>query len=119
MATTRQEFKDLALELKAEFADFFIAREFIVTGDIHPVTGVETGGKSEVIECFRDVYKTGQIDGQQIQAKDFKLLVIDSDIKTIDMRTDDLKVVVDGVKCEVVNTDIDGATAAWTLQVRG
>ncbi len=109
----------LALKMKAKFVKQFFPREFIVTGDIHPGTGAEVGGKSEVIDCYREEYDDKQIDGQQIQARDFSLLVINSDIKTINMRTDNLKVIVDGARCEVVRAVDKDAGAAWTLQVRG
>jgi hypothetical protein len=119
MPTTKSEFQDLAAELKEEFQDFFIARTFTAPGGYDPVTEVQVPGAAESVECLREDYTAGQIDGQSIQKNDFKLLAVAADFSVIHPKTDGLKVNVDGKVCSVVNANLDAADAVWTLQVRG
>lgn len=118
MATTKSEFQDLAAELKAEFQDFFIARTFAAPSGYDPVTEMQVPGATESVECLREDYTTGQIDGQSIMKNDFKLLVVAADFSVIQPKTDGLKVTVDGKSCTVVSANLDAADAVWTLQVR-
>jgi hypothetical protein len=119
VATTKEEFQLTAQELKEEFADFFIGRVFQLPGGYDQITGTQTAGATETVEAFREDYTASQIDGQLIQKNDFKLIALAADFTTINPKTDGLTVVVDGVTCTVVTAYLDGADAAWTIQVRG
>lgn len=118
MPTTQSEFQTLASELKAEFADFFKPRVFTLQGSYSPSTGVNDS-VSETVDALREDYTAREIDGQSIQANDFKLLVLVSDFKVLTPRIDGLHVSVDEKECAVINAQKDAADAVWTIQVRG
>ena len=120
MAVTSQQFKDLATKLLTDtFSDLRIDCTFELPGAYDPVSGTTQPGVSEVISCIREDYEAGQIDGQLIQRNDFKLLALPGDFSTTDVKTDELKVTVDGKVCTVKNAMLDPAGALWVLQVRG
>lgn len=119
MAKTKAQFQGVAAKLKAKFSTFFIARTFTAPGGYDPVTEVQVPGATESVECLREDYNAGQIDGQSIMKNDFKLLVVAADFSVIYPKTDGLKVNVDGKSCTVVSANLDAADAVWTLQVRG
>lgn len=119
MATTKAEFKQLADELiNGEFADFFSNRVFTVPGVKNPITGVVTGGVSKSISCLRADYKADQIDGLIIRSIDFKLVLLHKNVTGININAANLRVMVEGKSCLVINVSLDAADAVYTLQVR-
>ena len=118
MATTQAEFQLTAIELKDEFADFFKPLVFSLPGVTNPITGAVTAGATETIDALREDYDSAQIDGQIIRSTDFKLLVLASDVDSINLRAAGLRVAVDGKSCQVISVALDAANAVYTLQVR-
>ena len=118
MATTIAEFKELAVELKAEFSDFFIDRTFSEKGTYDPVTGTYGAATETVVPCVRIDYAQDQVDGKLIQSNDFALLALSDDFGSLVPNTDGLRVSVDGKDCSVIRATIDPASAVWELQVR-
>jgi hypothetical protein len=115
---TRADFQGVASDIKTTFADFFLPRVFSLPGSFDPITETETGGATETVDAMREEYEAGQIDGQAIQSKDFKLLALANDFDTINPKTDGLTVSVDGTECQVIHAEKDAADAVWTIQVR-
>ena len=120
MAVTKQQFKDLAQRLAGDtFADFFPLRTFTAPAtNYDPITGAETGGATEQVNCVRMDYNESQFDGQAIQRNDFKLLARVDAFSTVDPSVDGVTVDVDGVECQVVQVMKDAANAMYTMQVR-
>lgn len=120
MATvTRKKFQDVAVKIKAKFADFFISREFKIETGFDPITRVASTSVIDNVECMRENYDQSQIDGQSIQINDFKLLALNEDFSTLLPTVNGLKVTVDGKSCDVIDSNLDAANAMWTIQVRG
>ena len=124
MATTQVEFKELADELKEEFQDFFISRQFAILGEVDQLSGVKQPSVTGNVEALREEYDIRQKDNQLISMNDFKLLLLNSDWVAafpadITPMTNGLMVNVDGNVCNVISAEADPATATWILQVRG
>ncbi len=119
MATTQAEFQQVADDLKAEFLDFFKPAIFTRKGTYDPVTRTTTGDTALTVDALREEYNANQIDGQSIQANDFKLLVVASEFTTIKPTVDGLSCVYDGRTITVKRVSLDSANAMYTLQVRG
>ena len=119
MPTTQAEFQQVALEIKAEFADFFKPLSFTLAGDYDVSTATTTDDTIEIVDAMREEYNPHQVDGQSIQSNDFKLLALDFDFKTLKPVMNGLKVTVNSKSCTIINAMLDAADAVWTIQVRG
>lgn len=117
MPTTKQEFKDVASELFAEFSDFAPLRTFKRVGSYDPLTGT-VSSVMESIPAIREDYRDTQFNGLSVMVGDFKLLAQASSFNTLSPRTDGVTVDVDGVECQIVSAEKDAADAVWTIQVR-
>lgn len=118
MPTTKAEFVTVASDLFTEFADFIQQAVFSVPGSQDPVTGATQPATTETVGVIREDYDARQIDGQQIQRNDFKLLARVSQFSAVTPRTDGVTVTVDGLACQIVTAEKDAANAVWTIQVR-
>ena len=119
MPTTQAEFQQVADELKIEFLDFFKPAIFTRKGTYDPLTRQTTGDIILTVDALREEYMANQIDGQSIQANDFKLLIVASEFTTIQPTTDGLSCVYDGRTITVKRATLDAADAMYTLQVKG
>lgn len=122
--TTRAKFKGIAAKLFAKFSDLAPNTPFVtpgMNGTFNPVTGTVTGGTDALIEygaTIREEYEARQIDGQAIQANDFKLLVQVDSFTQFDPRADNTFTFVDNIPCRIINATKDAADAVWTVQCR-
>lgn len=118
---SKAQWKATALKIinKARAANLMISCTFSLAGGYDPVTEVDSAATTEAVDCLREEYKAGQIDGQAIQSNDFKLLALGDEFLTIYPKTAGLTVTVDGKVCTVVSASIDPADALWIIQVRG
>ena len=114
MTTTRQEFKDLANELvNDEFADFRRLLTITEGGTYDPITETATGATETSYQAIRQklTYKEYQL--QAIQVTDFAV-VYTSAVKPSVSAT----AVYDGVPCQIIIADFDGADATVRLILR-
>ena len=118
MPTFKSEFQDLADELiNDEFADFRRSCVFTKPGTYNPIDGTSGTATTDTVLCIREDYTASQIDGQSIQANDFKLLGVADDF-SLNPRTDGIKVTFDGGTYSIISVELDAADAVYILQVR-
>lgn len=118
MSLSKEKFQAVATRIKNKSGNLFTPVVFSMPGVTNPITGAVTAGATETIDALREDYDSAQIDGQIIRSTDFKLLVLASDVNSINLRAPGLRVVVDGKSCQVISAAIDAANAVYTLQVR-
>ena len=123
---TKNTFKNLASRFFTDnnkFADFVTSFDFTFSeGRVYdPVTGTYSGDSDIVpIPCIRSNFKTGQFDNEQVEIQDILLKSrVDSWVELGRVpNTDSLKVTVDGILYQVVNTMQDAADAIYSLHLR-
>lgn len=114
MTTTRQEFKDLANELvNDEFADFRRLLTITEGGAYDPVTETTTGATTASHQAIRQKLSYREYQLQAIQVTDFAV-VYTSTVKPSVSAT----AVYDGVPCQIISSDFDGADAIVRLILR-
>lgn len=118
MATLRDEFVDLADELKGDFISLFQECIFYSPTSYDPVTEAYGSPVEQTIMCQKMDYSADRIDGQSIQSNDFMLLVIGADFDAVRPKTDGLKVSVDDKLCSVIRAETKDTGISWILQVR-
>lgn len=114
MTTTRQEFKDLADELvNDEFADFRRLLTITGGGTYDPITETTTGATTSSYQAIRQKLSYREYQLQAIQVTDFAV-VYTSTVKPSVSAT----AVYDGIPCQIVSSDFDGADATVRLILR-
>lgn len=114
MTTTRQEFKDLANELvNDEFADFRRLLTITEGGTYDPTTETTTGATETSYQAIRQKLSYREYQLQSIQVTDFAV-VYTSTVKPPVSATAEY----DGVPCQIVSSDFDGADATVRLILR-
>ena len=119
MATTPEEFQQLAADTKIEFRSFYTPAVFTKSGVYDPLTGETVGDIKFTVDGRREGYTAFQMDNQSIEAKDFQICVNADEFTSVPPDVDGLAVLFEGKDLTVITTKIDDANAVWTLQVRG
>lgn len=121
MALSKAKFKATANKIfsKAKSGNLTESATFRLAGSIDPITEEETGSYTETVQAIIESYNKKEIDGQQIQANDLKMLILADDFTGIDPRVDGMTVSVNGSTLTIMGAEIDTAKAVWTVQVRG
>ncbi len=113
----RVDFQNLAAELINDtFGDFRDDIVFSALGEYNYSTqttpSVDTASKGIRVE-----YTKNEVDGQRIQASDYKVLVLQQGLG-VDVRSDNVTMTFNSVAVSIVTVDQDAAQAVYTLQVR-
>lgn len=121
MALSKAKFKATATKIftKAKNGNLTESATFRLAGSIDPITEIETGSFSETVQVIIETYNKKEVDGQQVQANDLKMLILADDLKSIDPRTDGMTLIINGSTLTIMAADIDTAKAVWTVQIRG
>ncbi len=113
----RTDFQDMADDLiNGTFGDFRDDIVFSVLGTpdyaSQTTPSVDTNAKGIRLE-----YTKNEVDGQRIQASDYKILVLQQGLG-VDVRSDNVTMTFKGVSVSIVAINQDAAEAVYTLQVR-
>lgn len=113
----RVDFQNLASNLiNNVFGDFRDDIVFSVLGtydyETQTAPTVNTNAKG-----IRTEFTKNEIDGQRIQASDYKVLVVQQGLG-VDVRSDNVTMTFNGVAVSIVTVNEDAAQAVYTLQVR-
>lgn len=121
MALNKQKFKDSADKIfnKAEQGGLTISCDFDVAGQYDVITNTQLPATSETITtCIREEFKAHEVDGDNVKRDDFKLLVRFVSFATVNPKASGALVTVSGVKCSIMNTELDAADAVYTIHCR-
>ena len=114
MTTTRQEFKDLAGELiNDEFADFRRTLTITEGGTYDPTTETVTGATTTSHQAIRQKLTYTEFQRQDIQVTDFAVVYTSQNKPTVSATA-----VYDGMPCQIISADFDGADATVRLILR-
>lgn len=116
--TLLDEFQAIPTEIFDEFESLVKVATFKLGGGVHPVTGAVVPPTTEDVDILKDEFSANQVDGQAIQSGDIKLIADAKSFSSITPTVSGLKVTLEGVDYEVIRAMIDGADAAWVMQVR-
>ena len=113
----RVDFQNLANTLINDvFADFRDDIVFSVLGTPDYSTQITPSVDTNAMG-IRTEYTKNEIDGQRIQASDYKVLVEQQGLD-VDVRSDNVTMTFKGVSLSIVTVNEDAAQAVYTLQVR-
>jgi hypothetical protein len=117
---TRAGFRSLATKLiNNTFADFRDTVTLAQAGEVdyNDQSTAVSNITSDTTKGIRVDYNKTQIDGQNIQTGDYKVLVLQQGLNT-DVRADNVTMTFNGISVSIVSVSEDAAQAVYTLQVR-
>lgn len=116
MATTKQEFVEVAREIFEEFSDFLATATFKKETGIDRETGKGTGPEQQV-EGIQVTSSEQRFQGLHLKVGDYLQLY---EYRNFDWlpSVDDTYVTMNGVKCLIADQKIDAANAVVILSVK-